>query len=58
MLTDGFEFGVVLGDAGLVEERDERLVGGLNQQELQGVAVESDALQRSKDSVQKGTTSD
>jgi len=41
----------------LVEERNEWLVGGLDQHELEGVTIEGDTLQRRKDSVQKRATS-
>jgi hypothetical protein len=55
--TDGSKFRVVLNDLEHVEERDEGLVGGLDQQELEGVTVESDALKRVDDRVHNGTTS-
>lgn len=55
---DGLEFWVLLDHAGLVEERDEGLVGGLDQQELERVTVEGDALERVDDRVQDGATSD
>jgi hypothetical protein len=38
---------MVLDDASLVEEGDEGLVGGRNEHELERIAIESDALQRS-----------
>ena len=50
-------FRVLLDDSGLVEERNEWLVGGLDQHELEGVTIEGDTLQRRKDSVQKRATS-
>jgi len=43
--------------AGLVEERDESLVGGLDEHELKGVAIEGDALEGAQDSVEKSATS-
>jgi len=49
---------VVIDDAGLVEERNERLVGSLDQEELERVAIESDAFQSREDSVEQGTASD
>ncbi len=48
---------MVLGNTSLVEERNEGLVGSLDQHELEGVAIESNALERGKDSVQNGATS-
>jgi hypothetical protein len=48
---------VVLRDLGHVEERDEGLVGSLDEQDLEGVAVEGDALQSGEDGVRGGTTS-
>lgn len=50
-------FRVLLDDSGLVEERNEWLVGGLDQHELEGVTIEGDTLQRRKDSVQKRAAS-
>ena len=50
-------FRVLLDDSSLVEERNEWLVGGLDQHELEGVTIEGDTLQRRKDSVQKRATS-
>jgi len=52
------ELGVVLRDLGHVEERDDGLVGGLDEQDLEGVTVEGDALQGSKDGVHGGATGD
>jgi len=40
MHTNALELRVVVDYAGLVEERDEWLVGSLDQQELERVAVE------------------
>lgn len=40
-----------------VEQRDERLVGGLDEHELERVAVESDALQSIEDRGEHGTAS-
>lgn len=57
-LTDASELGVVLGDTGLREERNEGLVGGLDEHELEGVAVEGDALEGAQDRVKDGATSD
>lgn len=45
-----------MDDASLTEEGDEGLVGSLDEHELQGVAVERDAFERSKDGVEEGTT--
>lgn len=50
------EFGVVLGYLEHVEERNERVVAGLNEEELEGVTVECDALERVEDEVQNSTT--
>jgi len=52
------EFGVLLGDSSLVEEGNEWLVGGLNQHELERVAIERNALERSKDRVKNCASSD
>jgi len=52
------EPGVVLRDLGHVEERDDGLVGGLDEQDLEGVPVEGDALQSSEDGVHGGASSD
>jgi len=57
VVGEAAEFRVVLGDAGLVEERNEWLVASFDQQELQGVAVESDALKRCEDGVHESATS-
>ena len=48
---------MVLGDTGLREERDEGLVGGLDEHELEGVAVEGDALEGAQDRVKDSATS-
>lgn len=58
ILTHALELGVVLGDLGHVEERDEWLIGGSDQQELQGVVVERDALESGEDRMQSGSASD
>ncbi len=52
-LTHGLELGVRLDDIGLVEERDERLVGGLDDHELERVAVERDALECLQDRAER-----
>lgn len=57
VLTNASELGVPLGDTGLLEERDEGLVGGLDQHELQGIAVEGDAFEGAQDGVEHGTAS-
>lgn len=49
---------MLLGDTGLVEEGDEGLVGGLDQHELERVAIESNAFEGGKDGVQKSAPSD
>lgn len=46
------------GDASLMEKGNEWLVGGLNQHELERVAVERNALKRTKDSVEEGAPGD
>ena len=51
------ELGVVFRDLSHVEERDDGLVGGLNEQDLEGVSVEGDALQSREDGVHGGATS-
>ncbi len=56
LLTETLELGV-LSDTGLVEQRGECLVGGLNQEELKWVSVESNAFQRLQDGVEHSTTS-
>ena len=48
-LTDGCEFWMLISDLGLMEERDEGLVGGLDQHELKGIAIEGHALKRGDD---------
>lgn len=50
--TDASEFWVFRGDASLMEEGNEWLVCGLDQHKLERVAVERNALKRSKDSVE------
>jgi hypothetical protein len=49
---------MLVKDTGLLEQRDEWLVGCLDEHELQRVAVECDALQRRDDCVKEGATSD
>ena len=49
---------MLLDDLGLMEERDERLVGRRNEHELQRVAIERDALECGYDRTKNGTTSD
>lgn len=44
-LTDAGKSGLLLDELEHVEEGDEGVVGGLDQQELEGVAVESDAFE-------------
>jgi hypothetical protein len=56
LLTNGCELGVFRDHLGLVEEGDERLVGGLDEEELQRVAIERDALQRLQDAVEDGAS--
>ena len=52
------EFGVRLHDIGHVEERDHGLISALDEQELEGIAVEGNALQSGEDGVHGGATSD
>ena len=40
-----------------MEERNEGVVGGLDQQELERVTIESDALERVEDGVEDSATS-
>jgi hypothetical protein len=47
-----------MDNAGLVEQRNERLVGSLDQEELEGIAIESNAFQSCEDSVEHGTAGD
>ena len=56
-LTDSLELGVLVDHVGLVEQRDERLVRGLDEHELERIAIESDALESADDSIEGGTTS-
>lgn len=53
VLTNAFVLGMFVRNAGLVEERDEGLVGGLDEQELKRVSVECDALKRGNDCVKE-----
>lgn len=57
VLTETAELGVLFDDAGLMEQRDEWVVSGLHQEELQRVAVEGNAFQRREDGVEHSTTS-
>lgn len=50
------ELRALLGNTSLVEKGNEWLVGSFNQHELEGVAIEGNTLQGSKDSVHDGTT--
>lgn len=52
------ELGIMLGNLHHVEEGDNRLVGGLDEQELEGVSIEGNALQSSEDGVHGSATSD
>jgi hypothetical protein len=45
---------VLLDNVRHVEEGDERLVGGLDEEELERVTIEGNALQRSQDRVHHG----
>ena len=56
--TDSLELRVALDHLGLMEERDERLVCGLDEHELERVAVERDALQGAEDGVEGGAARD
>ena len=56
--TDALELGVLVGDAGHMEERNEWLIGSLDQQELEGVTVERDAFEGGDDAVHDCATSD
>ena len=57
-LTNSHELGVVVDDAGHMEKRNEWLVGGLDQQELEGVTIEGDAFEGGDDTVHDCATSD
>lgn len=57
-LTDGLELRMQLDHIGLVEERDERLIGGLDDHELERVAVECDALERLQDRAERCSAGD
>ena len=57
-LTNAKHVGMFASDTSLLEEGNERLVGGLDQHELEGVAIESNALQRFEDGVEKSAASD
>jgi hypothetical protein len=49
---------IVLRNLSHVEERDHGLIRGFNEQDLQGVRIEGNALQSGEDGVHGGTTSD
>ena len=55
--TNTLELGVLVDDAGHMEERNKWLVGGLDQQELEGVAVEGDTFEGGNDAVHDCATS-
>lgn len=55
-LTNASVLGAVLGNTSLGEERNEWLVGGLDEHELEGVAIEGDALEGAQDGVEDSTT--
>lgn len=57
ILTESLQVGAFLDGAGLVEEGDEGLVGGLDQEELEGVTVEGNAFEGGDDSVHHGAAS-
>jgi hypothetical protein len=57
LLTETLELGVLLDYAGLMEQRDEWVVGSLDQEELKRVAVEGNAFQRREDGVEHSTAS-
>ena len=52
------ESGVTLVHLCLLEERNERLIGGRLEEELQRVAIVIDPLQRADDGLEKGTPRD
>ena len=52
------KFWVVFCDLSHMEERNNGLVGSLNEQDLEGVPIEGDALQSSEDGVHGGASSD
>lgn len=56
-LTNASKFWVLLDHLEHVEERNEGLVGGLDEKELEGVTVECDALEGAEDRVKDGATS-
>ena len=53
--TNGLEFGVGLDHLSLMEQRDEGLVGRLDEHELKGIVVEGDALESLEDGAESGT---
>ena len=56
-LTDASKFGVLLDELEHVEEGNEGVVGSFDQQELERVTVESDAVERVDDRVEDSATS-
>jgi len=58
LLTNTAKLRVLLNNAGLVEEGNEWLVGGLYQHELQGITIEGNAFQRFKDRMKESTSCD
>jgi len=57
MLTNTLKFRVLLNDTSLAEEGDERLIGRLDQHELQRITIESNSLEGTEDSMKEGATS-
>ena len=58
ILTDALVLGVLLHNVEHVEEGDEGVVGDLLDEELEGVAIERNALESVEDGVEDGATSD
>lgn len=56
--TDGCQLGVLLHDLSLMEQRNEGLVGSLDQHELEGVPIESHALKGMSNGVKSRTACD
>lgn len=56
-LTDASKFRVRLDELEQVEEGNEGVVGGLDQQELERVTVESNAFERIEDRMEDSATS-
>lgn len=52
--TNGLEFRVRLDHLSLMEQRDEGLVGRLDEHELKGIVVEGDALESLEDGAEGG----